>query len=673
MVSAPQVEDPREWDFEYNDREEMIFKQNALNQWRFDFSEQLKTMCSELDIEFQFVEETRIDITKKAGQVAADRQHVDQQKQAIDSVKTHVDQQREQIDITAGQVDASAQQVATDKAAVAQDKQAAAQSASAANDSAGAAQQAKSDAENLYGDLDAVRAARDASEQSAQTSGQQAQAAGQERAEAETARGGAEEAQRQAIAAAEAANVDIDKALENYVPRSGADLGGNGLKAQLTHNSGYFYIGAYNSSYGTGSLRIYWNDNDKQLEMGGATLTHVNVRNSDVIGRKAITNMNLVGPGSSDTAVTVFALQADGRSPTIRDDVHDARASGMYYGLSPDNAPGGWNGHYHWSNYNPSYQKFLFLPQNVANRLFIGGNHNGVWSTPVEVWTADNLKLTVNGVNVGLAGLMTAQGLNLPNGVELRGITNGLEITRPHGSVEIGNRNSGHTHYLSSADSHYFYGKVSSQSGFYGDGSNLTEVDARKLEGQLRTVNAEGNTVVGRSSVGDISARLFRSNYNSTNESVNFIYTTRDTSGDFMRPSTPAQVRAALNLGDLEPETGSNSNGRYFKHPDGRLVMHCGVKTFSTDLSTGRYLLANVTLPYTPHSSAEHYVTLNGSSDAGDYSNGATPLHIGRTLTKPARQSGGSVVEVRVAQTNGSNYLGSATAKMSVLIESRWK
>ncbi|SJN11592.1 hypothetical protein CZ787_06270 [Halomonas citrativorans] len=512
-----------------------------------------------------------------------------------------------------------------------------------------------------------MRAARDEAGQSAQTAGQQAtaagqqaQAAGQERAKAETAKEGAEAALRKAIEAAEAANVDIDKALENYVPRSGADLGGNDLKAKLTHNSGYFYIGAYNSSYGAGSLRVYWNDDDKQLHMGGATLTHVNVRNSDVIGRKAITNMNLVGPGSSDTAATVFALQADGRSPTIRDDVHDARASGMYYGLSPDNAPGGWNGHYHWSNYNPSYQKFLFLPQNVANRLFIGGNHNGVWSTPVEVWTADNLKLTVNGENVEVGGLVSAQGLNLPNGVELRGVAaRGLEITRPHGSVEIGNRNSGHTHYLSSADSHYFYGKVTSQSGFYGNGSNLTNLNAAELR--------SGTIPYAR--VPSTSSRTSSSTSHALNAAA---MNAHRTSGDHDgRYYTKSQVNSLLASEGVE--TGSNSNGRYYKHPDGRLVMHCGVKTFTTDPSTGRYLLANVTLPYTPHSSAEHYVTLNGSSDASDYSSGATPLHIGRTLTKPARQSGGSVVEVRVAQTNGSNYLGGATAKMSVLIESRWK
>lgn len=344
-----------------------------------------------------------------------------------------------------------------------------------------------------------------------------------------------------------------------YVRLTGADLGSNDLKARLTHNNGYFYIGSYSSeTYGEGALRVWWNENAKELNMGGATLRSVRVRNSDVTGRKPVTDLDLVGPGSSDTAATVFALQADGRSPTIRDDAHIARPTGTYYGLSAENSPNG-NGHYFTSQYSPNYTKFLFVPQGGQNRLFIGGSHNSVWSSPAEAWTDENLKLTVDGVNVGLAGLMTTQGLNLPNGVALRGVTNGLEVTRSGGSVEIGNRNSSYTHYTSSAGKHYFYGEVHSQSGYYGDGSGLkgtaslratgttkADVGLSKVPNLDATDANTANTLMTRNSSGDTWARLFRSSYASTNANIAGLYTTQTIGGDYMRPSTPAQVMNAV-------------------------------------------------------------------------------------------------------------------------------
>lgn len=56
------------------------------------------------------------------------------------------------------------------------------------------------------------------------------------------------------------------------------------------------------------------------------------------------------------------------------------------------------------------------------------------------------------------------------------------------------------------------------------------------------------NTPMRRSSAGDVWARLFRSSYSSTNSNIAAIYTTQTIGGDFMRPSTPAQVKAALSL-----------------------------------------------------------------------------------------------------------------------------
>ncbi|MGY0552383.1 hypothetical protein ACW17M_04130 [Vreelandella sp. 2A-K22] len=176
-----------------------------------------------------------------------------------------------------------------------------------------------------------------------------------------------------------------------YVPRAGADLGSNDLKARLTHNNGYFYIGAYNSSYGNGQLRVYWNDTDKQLNMGGAELRSVKVRNADVTGRKPVTDLDLVGEVGSPA--TVFALASNGRSPRITDDIHLPHATGTYYGHSAANQPVN-NGHYFFSSVGENYCKFLYTPQQSQNRLFIGGNHNGPWTTPAEVWTTENLNLS---------------------------------------------------------------------------------------------------------------------------------------------------------------------------------------------------------------------------------------------------------------------------------------
>jgi hypothetical protein len=48
---------------------------------------------------------------------------------------------------------------------------------------------------------------------------------------------------------------------------------------------------------------------------------------------------------------------------------------------------------------------------------------------------------------------------------------------------------------------------------------------------------------------GDTWARLFRSSFTGTNSDIEGIYTTQHIGGDYMRPSTPAQVKASLNLG----------------------------------------------------------------------------------------------------------------------------
>ncbi|BAK73755.1 phage tail protein [Arcobacter sp. L] len=77
-----------------------------------------------------------------------------------------------------------------------------------------------------------------------------------------------------------------------------------------------------------------------------------------------------------------------------------------------------------------------------------------------------------------------------------------------------------------------------------GSGSGL---DADTIDGCHSTVASTPNTVAVRDSAGDINARIFKSEYDTTNPSIGFIMTQVDTaSNNYIRPSTPAQVVAAL-------------------------------------------------------------------------------------------------------------------------------
>lgn len=168
--------------------------------------------------------------------------------------------------------------------------------------------------------------------------------------------------------------------------------------------------------------------------------------------------------------------------------------------------------------------------------------------------------------------------LQLPGATTLEGGTNGLKISNAgNGSVDIGNRNNGYTHYQSSADKHYFYGDVHVQGRFVGDGSGLTgtaslrargttkaDVGLSKIPNLQATDQATGNTLMTRDDSGDTWARLFRSTYASTNSTIAAIYTSRQVGGDYIRPSTPAQVMDAL--GAIAVERGRASDLRLNKY-----------------------------------------------------------------------------------------------------------
>jgi hypothetical protein len=79
-----------------------------------------------------------------------------------------------------------------------------------------------------------------------------------------------------------------------------------------------------------------------------------------------------------------------------------------------------------------------------------------------------------------------------------------------------------------------------------GAGSGL---DADLLDGAGADTASTGNTLVKRDTSGDINARLFRSEYDSTNSSIGYIMTQVDTAANnYMRPSTVAQVKNSLGL-----------------------------------------------------------------------------------------------------------------------------
>ena len=103
---------------------------------------------------------------------------------------------------------------------------------------------------------------------------------------------------------------------------------------------------------------------------------------------------------------------------------------------------------------------------------------------------------------------------------------------------------------------------IDAGSSIHGDGSGLTgtaslratgttkaDVGLSKLSNMNVDVQATGNTIMARDSSGDTYARLYTSTYNNTNSDIDGIYTTKTIGGDYMRPSTPAQLKASLNLG----------------------------------------------------------------------------------------------------------------------------
>jgi len=96
---------------------------------------------------------------------------------------------------------------------------------------------------------------------------------------------------------------------------------------------------------------------------------------------------------------------------------------------------------------------------------------------------------------------------------------------------------------------------------FSGDGSGLTGTASMRATGTTKadvglsnipnlgvSSTAMADSIMQRNSSGDTWARLFRSSYSTANPDIAGIYTTKTIGSDYMRPSTPAQLKAALSI-----------------------------------------------------------------------------------------------------------------------------
>jgi len=78
-------------------------------------------------------------------------------------------------------------------------------------------------------------------------------------------------------------------------------------------------------------------------------------------------------------------------------------------------------------------------------------------------------------------------------------------------------------------------------------GASSKAVDSDKLDGYNSSQSSLPTSVVVRNGSGDIQTRLFKSEYDVTNPTVNLIMTQVDTaSNNYIRPTTPAQFRSAV-------------------------------------------------------------------------------------------------------------------------------
>ncbi len=155
-----------------------------------------------------------------------------------------------------------------------------------------------------------------------------------------------------------------------------------------------------------------------------------------------------------------------------------------------------------------------YIPYGSPRTIYMRGYYGTSWSAWVETYTTANKP---SKADVGLG--------NVPNYTITSSVTDTSNSKfATAGAVKAANDNAN--------------GRLP---------KNGKAADSSKLNGATETSASTANSIVKRDSSGDVHARLFRSEYDATNASVNFIMTQVDTvSNNFIRPTTPAQFRAGV-------------------------------------------------------------------------------------------------------------------------------
>ena len=178
------------------------------------------------------------------------------------------------------------------------------------------------------------------------------------------------------------------------------------------------------------------------------------------------------------------------------------------------------------------------------------------------------------------------------------------------------------------------------------------------------------NTIAYRDSAGDIHARLFRSEYDSTNGNIGYIMTQVNTGTDnYIRPSTAAQIRSFLNVADgannSTPDTGtpavlSNGSAPYLNSGISAAEMRAVIGytgatnanyiTNNNQLANGAgYITSYVNTTYTASSG----LTLSGTAFSVN-------LDQRNTITKMGRTGSGQM-SIDANNTGYIDYFGTGT------------
>ena len=152
----------------------------------------------------------------------------------------------------------------------------------------------------------------------------------------------------------------------------------------------------------------------------------------------------------------------------------------------------------------------------------------------------------------------------------------------------------GHTHTTAQITN------LAAYTGFDGRylGINAKATDSDLLDGYNPSFSNTVSTVALRDNSGDLTARLFRSEYDTTNASIGFIMTQVDTaSNNYMRPSTPAQFRAAVIDGNYLAIGGTAVNAGQLDGIDSSQFLRSDQNATTTfNLTAGAFITGSWTI-----------------------------------------------------------------------------